>query len=184
MKQNIFPALRLTLVMLVLCVGVYALTVLGIGKLLPSNGKGEMIVDAKGKSYYANIGQKFDGDNYFNSRPSAVDYNATGSGGSNKGPNNPEFLKEVQERVNAFKIKNPGVEIPVDMVTASGSGLDPNISVSAANAQIQRIAKAKNLDETKLKLLVESHIEKGIFGPAKVNVLKLNIALEQLTIHN
>ncbi len=180
MKQNIFPAIRLTLVMLVLCVGVYALTVFGIGKLLPGHGKGEMITDAKGKSYYANIGQKFDGNNYFNSRPSAVDYNAAGSGGSNKGPNNPELLKEVQERVNAFKTKNPGAEVPVDMVTASGSGLDPNISESAANAQIQRIAKARNLDEAKLKSLVESHIEKGVFGPAKVNVLKLNIALEEM----
>ncbi len=180
MKSNFFPAIRLTLVMLVLCVGVYSLTVFGIGKLLPGHGKGEMVTDEKGKSYYANIGQKFDSDNYFNSRPSAVDYNAAGSGGSNKGPNNPELLKEVQERVNSFKTKNPGAEIPVDMVTASGSGLDPNISVNAANAQIQRIAKARNLDENKLKSLVDSHIEKGFFGPEKVNVLKLNIDLDKL----
>lgn len=180
MKQNIFPAIRLTLVMLILCVGVYALIVFGIGKLLPGHGKGEMVTDAKGRSYYVNIGQKFDSDNYFNSRPSAVGYNAAGSGGSNKGPNNPEFLKEVQERVNAFKAKNQGAEIPVDMVTASGSGLDPDISVSAASAQTQRIAKARNLNENQLKSLLENHIEKGVFGPAKVNVLKLNMDLDKL----
>ena len=172
--------MRLTLIMLLLCVGFYSLAVLGIAQLAPNHGKGEMITDSKGKSYYANIGQRFDGDEYFNSRPSAVDYNAAGSGGSNKGPNNPDFLKEVQERVDAFKIKNPGVEVPVEMVNASGSGLDPDISVNAALAQVSRISKIRGMNSEMLQELIKKQTHSPVAGPQTINVLKLNIELEKL----
>jgi len=135
---------------------------------------------------YANIGQKFSVDKYFWSRPSAVNYNAAGSGGSNKGPSNPDYLKDVQAKIDTFMVHNPGInksEIPADMVTASGSGLDPNISTQAAMVQVKRIAKTRNIPEDKINQLVESKIEKpliGMFGPEKINVLKLNIALDQL----
>lgn len=180
MKQNIFPAIRLTIVMLLLCSVLYSLVVFGFAKLMPDGGKGEMITDKSGKKYYANIGQKFDRDDYFNSRPSAAGYNASGSGGSNKGPNNEEYLKDVQQKVNDFKAKNPGAEVPVDMVTYSGSGLDPDISIAAANAQVKRIAQKRGLSEDALVSLINQTKDNGLLGPEKVNVLKLNIALDKL----
>jgi K+-transporting ATPase ATPase C chain len=115
-----------------------------------------------------------------------VKYDATGSGGSNKGPTNKEYLLQVQARIDTFLVHNPGVkksEIPVEMITASGSGLDPHISPVAAMIQVPRIAKVRNIPEEDLKKLVNSHIEKpllGMFGPIKINVLKLNIALDNL----
>lgn len=180
MKQNIFSAIKLTVVLIILCVGVYSALVLGIAKILPDHGRGEVISDKEGKSYYANIGQKFDRDNYFNSRPSAVEYNASGSGGSNKGPTNPAYLKEVSERVKAQKEKNFGAEIPVDMVTASGSGLDPDISVYNAIAQAKRIAVARNIQESIVLDLINSNKAMSLFGPERINVLKLNIELDKI----
>lgn len=151
----------------------------------PNSGKGE-ITEYNGKKYYANIGQTFNADEYFWSRPSAVDYNASGSGGSNKGSSNEEYLNLVQARIDTFLVHNPGIsksEIPVDLVTASGSGLDPNISVQSAKIQTKRIAVVRGFGEQKINQLIEENIEDplwGIFGPQKVNVLKLNIALDKL----
>ncbi|WEK70527.1 MAG: K(+)-transporting ATPase subunit C [Candidatus Chryseobacterium colombiense] len=185
MKQNILPAIRLTLLCAVFFSGIYTLFIFGIAQVAPNNGKGE-IIEFNGKKYYANIGQKFDKDEYFWSRPSAVDYNAAGAGASNKGPLNPEYLKTVQERIDHFMKHNPEVqksEIPSDMVTASGGGLDPNISVQAAKIQVKRISKIRNIDENKIQELIVSHTEKplfGLFGTEKINVLKLNIALDGL----
>lgn len=185
MKSNIIPAIRLTLVCLVFFVGIYTSVVLGIAQLAPNNGKGE-IISQNGKTYYTNIGQSFTDDKYFYSRPSAVGYNATGSGGSNKGPSNPDYLAEVQARVGTFLENNPDVnksEIPSELVTASGSGLDPNISVRAALVQVKRIAKKRNLSETDLTTLIQNHTESPLFGFAgtqKINVLQLNLALDQL----
>lgn len=185
MKEHILSAIRVTTVALLFFSGVYTLTVLTIAKLAPNGGKGEILVQ-NNKTYYVNVGQKFTDDKYFWSRPSAVDYNAAGSGGSNKGPSNPDYLKTVQERIDTFMVHNPSVkksEIPSDLVTASGAGLDPNISVQAANTQINRIAKIRGIDEGNIKQLILSNIEKpllGFFGTEKVNVLKLNIALDQL----
>ncbi|MFI5156025.1 MAG: potassium-transporting ATPase subunit C, partial [Chitinophagales bacterium] len=128
----------------------------------------------------------FTQDKYFWSRPSAVAYNAAGSGGSNKGPTNPDYLKDVQSRIDSFLVHNPGIkkeEIPAELVTASGSGEDPNLSVMGALVQVSRIAKIRNLNEDNLKKLVASQTERpvlGLFGPEKVNVLKLNIALDAL----
>jgi len=180
MKQHVFPAIRLTLLLILLCVVIYPLLLSGFASLTPGKGKGEQITSGNGNTYYANIGQRFDSIIYFNSRPSAVGYNAAGSGGSNKGPNNPDYLKEVQERVQNFKQKNPGAIIPADMVTASGSGLDPDISVTAANAQVPRIAAIRKLPRQTVQKLVNEHISRPLLGPQKINVLKLNIDLDKL----
>ena len=185
MKENIFPAIRLTAVCLLFFSGIYTLIVLGFAQLAPNKGKGEMIA-AKGKTYYSNIGQKFTEDKYFYSRPSAVDYNAAGAGGSNKGPSNPDYLAAVQARIDTFLVHNPGVkksEIPSDIVTASGAGLDPHISVQAANVQVKRIAKIRDSAAGNLQQLIISNTEKpllGLLGTERINVLKLNIALDNL----
>ncbi|CAN5131803.1 K(+)-transporting ATPase subunit C [soil metagenome] len=185
MKANILPAIKLTLVCLVFFMGIYTVAVYGIAQFAPNNGKGE-IISQNGKNYYSNIGQSFTDDKYFNSRPSAVSYNAAGSGGSNKGSSNPDYLNEVQARIDTFLVHNADVkksEIPSDLVTASGSGLDPNISVQAAKVQVKRIAKTRNIQEEKLNQLIEQQTEKpliGLFGTEKINVLKLNLALENL----
>ena len=185
MKSNIFPAIKLTLVCLVFFMGIYNVVIYGIAQLSPNHGKG-VIISQNGKTYYENIGQSFSDDKYFNSRPSAVGYNAAGSGGSNKGPSNPDYLSEVQARIDTFLVHNPGVErseIPSDLVTASGSGLDPNISVQAAMVQVKRIAKIRNIEEAKIHQIAQQQIEKpllGLFGTEKINVLKLNLALDKI----
>jgi len=186
MKKYLLISLKLTLVLLVLCSVLYPLLIAAIGKLTPGGGKGKT-VSANGKVVgYELLGQKFTDDKYFWSRPSAVDYNAAGSGGSNKGPTNPDYLKQVQDRIDTFLVHNPGVkkeEIPADLVTASGSGEDPDISPAAAYVQVKRIAAVRKISEEKIKELVDKHVDKpllGLMGPEKVNVLKLNIALDEL----
>ncbi|MBP4142486.1 K(+)-transporting ATPase subunit C [Flavobacterium sp. P4023] len=185
MKNNLIKGIRMTVVLVVLFTVIYPLSVWAVAQLAPNNGKGE-IVSYKQTKGYANIGQSFTKDEYFWGRPSAVDYNAAGSGASNKGASNEEYLAVVQGRIDTFLLKNPSVkksEIPVDLVTASGSGLDPNISVASAKIQIVRIQKARNIDPEKLNTLIDANTEQPLlemFGPAKINVLKLNIALDQL----
>ncbi|WP_447952076.1 K(+)-transporting ATPase subunit C [Chryseobacterium koreense] len=185
MKKHILPAIKLTVLSIILLAVVYPLFVWGMAQLSSNKGKGQVITH-NGKTYYANIGQSFTEDKYFWSRPSAVDYNAAGSGGSNKGASNEAYLAEVQARIDTFLVHNPGIdksEIPVDLVTASGSGLDPNFSVQSAKVQVKRIAKIRGIDELKLNQLIDKQIEKplwGIFGPEKINVLKLNLALDEL----
>ena len=135
---------------------------------------------------YKLIGQKFTEDKYFWDRPSAVDYNAAGSGGSNKGPTNPDYLKDVQARIDTFLVHNPGIkkeEIPSELATASGSGQDPDLSPAAAYVQVKRIAAVRNIPAEKLNDLVKKHIAKplaGLFGTERVNVLQLNIDLDNL----
>ena len=186
MKKYLWPSLKLTLVFIIACSVLYPLLIAGIAKLSPGGGKGETI-SVNGKVVgYANIGQKFTADKYFWSRPSAVDYNAAGSAGSNKGPSNPDYLKIVQERIDSFLVHNPGVkkeEIPAELVTASGSGLDPDLSPAGATVQVKRIAAVRKLDETTITNLIDKQTQKPLldmFGPAKVNVLKLNIELDKL----
>ncbi len=185
MKRNLLISLKLTLVMIILCAVLYPLLIAGIGKVTPGGGKGKTL-SVNGKVVgYELLGQKFTDDKYFWSRPSAVDYNAAGSAGSNKGPSNPDYLKLVQDRVDSFLVHNPGVkkeEIPADMVTASGSGLDPDLSPASARVQVKRIAAARNLPEIRISDLVDQHIEKVFLGmgPEKVNVLKINIDLDNL----
>lgn len=185
MKENILSSLRLTIVCLIFFSGIYTLIILGFAKALPGNGNGETITN-EGKMFYSNIGQKFTDDKYFYSRPSAVDYNAASAAGSNKGPSNPDYLATVQARIDTFLVHNPEVsrsEIPSDLVTASGGGLDPHISVQAATVQIKRISKIRGIAEGNLQQLVISNTEKpllGFLGTEKINVLKLNIALDNL----
>lgn len=182
--KNIFSLLKLTLLTLVLFAVVYPLAIYGIAQFAPNQGKGET-VSVNGKVVgYQKIGQKFDKPNYFWGRPSAVDYNAAGSAGSNKGPSNAEYLALVQKRIDTFLIVHPYLkkwEIPADMVTASGSGLDPNISPQGALMQVKRVAKERKLAEAKVKALVESKINTAVVGPEMVNVLELNVALDALS---
>jgi len=186
MKTHLFPAIKLTILLIVLLTVVYPAVVWGIAKLSAGEGQGQTI-SAAGKKYYRNIGQSFSQDKYFWSRPSAVGYNAAGSAGSNKGPSNEEYLAEVQARIDTLLAHNPGVsvsQIPMDLGTASGSGLDPDFSVQAAKVQVARIAKIRNISEAKLIALIDMHTDRplwGLFGPEKVNVLNLNIALDNLS---
>ncbi len=185
MRTHILPSIILTALLLVLCTVVYSVILWGVAQATPNQGKG-FVIEQNGKIYYANVGQAFDDDRYFWSRPSAVGYNAAGSAGSNKGPSNADYLAQVQARIDTFLVHNPGVsksQIPADLVTASGSGLDPHISPQGARVQVARVARVRNLPETKVRELVGQHIEGpwlGLFGPSRVNVLKLNLALDNL----
>ena len=186
MKTYILPSLKLTGILIITCAVTYPLLIAGIAKASPGAGKGQTI-EVNGKVVgYENIGQNFTDDKYFQGRPSAVDYNAAGSCGSNKGPSNPDYLATVQSRIDTFLVHNPTIkksDIPADLVTASGSGLDPNISIQAAKIQVPRIAKIRNKSEKVIYDLIEKHTEKpllGLFGPEKINVLKLNISLNTL----
>ena len=186
MKTNIFPAIKLTFITLIFFSGVYTAAVWAVAQLAPGSGRGE-IITSNGKKFYANVGQTFTDDMYFSSRPSAVAYNAAGSGGSNKGPSNPDYLATVQARIDTFLVHNPGInktQIPVELITASGSGLDPDISVQGALVQVKRIAAVRNISEENIVQMIEEHTEHplfGMFGPEKINVLKLNLALDALT---
>ena len=169
--------------MLVLCCGIYFGMVTLIGKMAPGGGDGETIL-VNGKVVgYEKVGQQFTEDRYFWGRPSAVDYNASGSGGSNKGPSNPDYLALVQERIDSFLVHNPSItneQLPAELVTASGSGLDPHISHAAAMIQVDRVARIRKLDKNKVVDLVNNHNETKPPGPALVHVLKLTIALDVL----
>lgn len=187
MKTYLLPAVKITFLTLLLFGVAYPLLIVGIAKLVaPNSGKGEL-VEVNGKVVgFTLIGQKFTSDQYFNSRPSAVDYNAAATGGSNKGPSNEDYLAVVQSRIDSILVHNPSLkreDIPVDLVTASGGGLDPHISPRSAKVQIARIANVRNLKPESLEALVEEYTERplyGILGTEKVNVLKLNLALDNL----
>lgn len=149
----------------------------GNAEVLTLNGK---VVGA------ANVGQMFTEDIYFWGRPSCAgdSYDASSSAGSNKGPTNEEYLAEVEARVDTFLLHHPYLQrkdVPAEMVTASASGLDPDITPASAYAQVKRVAEARGLDEVAVRNIVDKTIEKpllGLFGTEKVNVLKLNIALD------
>lgn len=184
MKKNIMISIKLTVVMIVLLAVLYPLLIAGIGKAAPGGGKGETVSLNGHVVGYEKVGQKFTDNKYFHGRPSAVDYNAAGSGGSNKGLSNPDYLQVVKDRIDSFLVHNPGIskeQIPAEIVTASGSGLDPNITPASAFIQVKRIATVRGLPEDKVKELVDQHIETSFVGPKEIiNVLKLNVALDQL----
>ena len=188
MKNHILSAIRLTLVCIIVFAVIYPLAIWGIAYIAaPNHGEGETLT-VNGKTVgYALIGQSFTQAKYFNGRPSAVAYNAAGSGGSNKGPSNPDYLSSVKLAVDTFLLNNPTVkkeDVPVELVTSSGSGLDPDISPKAALVQVARIAKARNASEDQLKTLIKENTQSplwGLMGPSKVNVLKLNITLDNIT---
>ena len=187
MKTHLFPAIKLTVVCLLFFSGIYTALVWGIAQFAaPDHGKGQTLTVNGNVVGYALVGQSFTSAKYFNGRPSAVAYNAGGSGGSNKGPSNPDYLNQVKLSVDTFLLNNPTIkrsDVPAEMVTASGSGLDPDISPKSALLQVPRIAKLRGINEESLWKLVNSHVEKpllGLFGTSHVNVLKLNLELDNI----
>ncbi|HSP87200.1 MAG TPA: potassium-transporting ATPase subunit KdpC [Ignavibacteriaceae bacterium] len=184
--KNILKDIKLNFVTLILFGLMFPLSIWLIGLIFPHQANGLPIYKNGELIGFENIGQKFYSDKYFWGRPSAVDYNAAATGGSNKGPTNPDYLAEVETRISDFLKKNPEVkrnEIPSDLVTASGGGLDPHISPQAAFIQIPRVANERGIDRTTIRKLVEDNIESpflGMFGPERINVLKLNLALDEL----
>lgn len=184
MKQYLFPAIKLTLACIVVFCGLYTLLILGIAQAAPARGERQTVTVNGKKAGYRLEGQSFTADRYFNGRPSAAGYNAAGSSGSNKGPSNPDYLKTVSDRIDSFLVHNPAIkksDIPSDLVTASGSGLDPDISLQGALVQVERIAKERNMAKQKLIDLIGNTKERSVMnGIEKVNVLQLNIALDKL----
>lgn len=185
MKTNFIIATKLTLITAVLFGVLYPWLITGVSRLTAGGGRGEQVVADGTVKGFELIGQKFDADRYFNGRPSAVDYNAAATGGSNKGPTNPEYLAQVQARIDTFLVHNPTItkaQIPVDLITASGGGLDPHISPAAAYVQVDRISDVRKLDRETVKALVDRFVESPMLGlgTARVHVLRLNLALDQL----
>lgn len=189
MKNLIRPALVL-FVLITLATGlVYPLVVTGLAKVIfPEQAQGSLIKRGNEVIGSSLIGQNFAGENYFWSRPSATSpmpYNAGNSGGSNLGPTNVALVDAVKSRVVTLRAAHPTQkgEVPTDLVTTSASGLDPHISPAAAYYQVDRIAAARKLDVATIKFLVDRSIESpqwGIFGEERVNVLRLNVALDNL----
>jgi K+-transporting ATPase ATPase C chain len=187
MKEEVRAALLMLLILTVLTGVVYPLTVTGLAQLIfPQQANGSLIV-RDGKVIGSElIGQYFDDPKYFWSRPSATSpfpYNAGASSGSNLGPTNPALIEAVKTRFAALRAADPGNEapVPVDLVTASGSGLDPHISPAAAQFQVKRVANARGLGEDTVKALVTRYTEGrqfGFLGERRVNVLLLNLALD------
>ena len=190
------PAIVLTIIFLLLLGIIYPLAVTGAAQaLFPSQANGSLVYQ-NGKPVGSRlIGQYWTQPQYFHGRPSATlnlqgtpaPYQANNSGGSNLGPTNKALVQTVKQRIAALKAENPdvpaGTPIPIDLVTASASGLDPDISVAGAYYQIPRIAKARHLSQATVRALVDQHITGrflGLFGEPRVNVLDLNLALDAL----
>ena len=185
MSKHIRQGIAFTVVSMAL-VGLYHVVLWGIGlALFPSQAEGSLIRRADGTVVGSRlIAQKFERPEYFRSRPSAADYNAASTSGSNLGPSNPDHLKAVRERVDAI-VKEEGVrpgQIPSEMVTASGAGMDPHLPPAAANLQAARVAASRKVDASRVRALIAAHTEAptfGFLGRARVNVLELNLALDE-----
>lgn len=184
MVQQIKPALILLALFTLLTGVIYPLTVTGVAQLaFPSQANGSLIV-VDGKAAGSElIGQPFDDPHYFWGRPSAAGYNAAASSGSNLGPTNPVLEEAIQARIATLHAADPTntAPIPVDLVTASASGLDPHISIQAATYQIHRVAQARGLDDAQVKAIVDQVTEGrqfGFLGEPRVTVLRLNLALD------
>ena len=171
----------------ILCGMIYPLFITGIAQLVFPDKSSGSLIQIQGRTVGSVlIGQTFGKPGYFYGRPSATDppYNAGGSGGSNLGPTNAELIKKVTERVAKIRLREElpaDAGIPADLVTASASGLDPHISVDAARLQIRRVARERKIDPALVERLIERHVERpllGIWGNARVNVLKLNLELD------
>lgn len=187
--KSFIKAFRLTLVFCVFLSVTYIFVLWLFAKVAGPNDGNAEVATLDGKVVgAANVGQQFTQDIYFWGRPSCAGdgYDAASSGGSNKGPTNPEYIAEVEARIDTFLVHHPYLQrkdVPVEMVTASGSGLDPDITPQCARVQVRRVAAARGMSEQQVADLVEKSIQSpflGLFGTEKVNVLKLNIALEEL----
>jgi K+-transporting ATPase, c chain len=185
MKSDLIKSIKITLLFSVFFAVAYVLVLWIIALIAGPNGGKPEVVTLNGKIVgVANVGQTFTKDIYFWGRPSATNYKADQSGGSNQGPSNPKHLADIEQRIDAFLAHHPYLtrkEVPAEMVTASGSGLDPDITPESAYIQVKRVADARGMRDETVKAIVDKQIEKpflGIFGKAKVNVLRLNVALE------
>lgn len=188
MWKQILPAFRATLLLTVVTGLLYSAVVTGISQVLFRNQANGSLVTKDGKVVGSSlIGQNFAKPEYFHPRPSAAGsdgYDATASGGSNLGPTNQKLMDRVKGDIDKFRKENPDYNgpIPADLLTASGSGLDPEVSPASAQAQVARVAKARGMDAGALAQLVDSHVEGrtfGFLGEPRVNVLMLNLALDQ-----
>jgi K+-transporting ATPase ATPase C chain len=180
--------LRVSLVFLVLCGIIYPLVSTGLAQLLmPGKANGSLIENSEGEVIGSElIGQSFTDPKYFHGRVSSIEYKAEASGSNNYAPSNPDMLERTKESIEAWKKNNPDVpvsELPIDLITNSGSGLDPHITPQSAMVQIPRISKLTGLSTAALEQLVLEQTEGrslGVFGEPRVNVLKLNLALVDL----
>jgi len=181
---SIKKAILLFAVLFIVTGLIYPMTVtLASSLLFPDQAHGSLIVDNNNRVIGSTlIGQNFTAPQYFQSRPSASGYNATSSGGTNLGPTNPVFLKTVTNRVDILRKAGIANPIPSDFVTASGSGLDPHISLESALIQVHTVAKARNLPEEEVKALVLSESINSLFTEPYVNVLSLNQALDEKSV--
>lgn len=186
MKKELMLALRFTLVTTLVFGVIYPLAVTGLSRLLFPKQAGGSLIERNGRVVGSKlIGQAFTSDKYFHSRPSAAGagYDASASSASNLAPTNQALVERVKSDVGKLQQENPGTPIPADLVTASGSGLDPEISPAAADFQIPRVAKARGVSADSVKALVARHTQArtwGIFGEPRVNVLELNLDLDSL----
>lgn len=191
MIKHLKPALILFFALTVLTGVIYPLVVTVLAQtFFPKQAEGSLLTNGKGKIIGSElIGQQFTQPHYFWGRPSATSpnaYNAAASSGSNLGVNNPALVETVKARIEALKAVDPEnkTPVPVDLITASGSGLDPHISIAAANYQLNRVAKTRNVSPEKIRTLIEENTESrqlGFLGEPRVNVLKLNLALDTLS---
>ncbi|AIW86856.1 K+-transporting ATPase, C subunit [Bacillus mycoides] len=188
-KQSILsPIIRITFTFLVLCGLVYPLIVTGIAQaVMKDNADGSLIYNEKDEVVGSKlIGQNFTDPRYFHGRVSSIEYKAEASGSNNYAPSNPDLAKRVEKSIAEWKEQNraiPVTEVPIDLVTNSGSGLDPDISPKAASVQVDRISKLTNIPKEKLDQLIKDQTEGaalGLFGEDRVNVLKLNLELQKL----
>jgi K+-transporting ATPase ATPase C chain len=183
MKKNLITAFLMTIATTVLLGIIYPLVVTGLAQVLfPKQANGQLI-EKDGKVIGSRIiGQAFTGPSYFHSRPSAVNYDGANSNGSQLGPTNQKLIDRVKGDVAAAQADNPGQPVPIDLVTASASGLDPEITPAAAEFQVARIAKARGMSEDAVRQLVQNHTQPrqlGFLGEPRVNVLELNLALDE-----
>jgi len=184
--KHVYPAVALTIVLTVLVGVIYPFVLTGLSMVFFRDKAMGSLVERGGKVIGSRlIGQPFSGAGYFHSRPSAAGsgYDATSSGSTNLGPTSKALFEEqIKGRTKELKSQNPRMEIPIDLVTSSGSGLDPHISPAAAEFQIPRIARERQMDEEKVRQLVQKHTEGrqfGVLGEPRVNVLELNLALDK-----